>query len=232
MVDSSHIVHVTRWSYEAVEKAVADFSPHGDPNDPKERKRRKLIRAATELFAAQGYRKTSVDEVAQRAGVAKGTVYLYFATKGELLLGAIIEEKKQYLSELRPMFDPDLDPRERLKMWLRAVFVVGQKMPLLSRLMTGDLELRAALEDLPDGAVTGGRVMGVDLVSELLSEAAAPHRHTDSELRDRAQVLISLGYLGGLIADPKIRGAISVERFAEILATMLVEGIGAEGGEA
>jgi AcrR family transcriptional regulator len=220
---------VTRWSYESLEKAMASFTP-GDASPAKERKRLKLIRAATELFVAQGYRKTSVDEVAKRAGVAKGTVYLYFKTKGELLLGAIIEEKKAYLGELRPMFAPDVEPRERLKMWLRAVFVVGQKMPLVSRLMSGDMELLAALDDMPEAAIAGGRVMGIDLMSELVSEAAAPHRYTPSELRDRAQVLISLGHFGGLVADPKIRGEISVQRFAEILSTMVVEGIGTEGG--
>lgn len=129
------------------------------------------------------------------------------------------------------MFEPDVEPRERLKMWLRAVFVVGQKMPLISRLMRGDMELLAALDDIPEAAIVGGRVMGIDLLSELVSEAAAPHSYTPSELRDRAQVLIGLGYFGGLVADPKIRGEISVQRFAEILATMVVDGIGTEGGQ-
>ena len=221
---------MTRWSYEALEQAMDGFSPSGDPADPKARKRLKLIDAATELFVAQGYRKTSVSEVAERAGVAKGTVYLYFKTKGELLLGAIVAEKKRYLVELRPMFEPDVQPRERLKMWLRAALVVGQQMPLISRLMQGDMELVSALDDLPEETLVGGRLMGIDFLSELVSEAAAPHRHTEHELRDRAQVIAGIAYLGGLVSEPKIRGEISVQRFAEILATMVVEGIGTEGG--
>jgi AcrR family transcriptional regulator len=221
---------MSRWTYEALERAMAEFSPGGNPADPKERKRLKLIRAATELFVAQGYRKTSVDEVAKRAGVAKGTVYLYFKTKGELLLGAIIEEKKRYLGELKPVFDPAVEPRQRLKTWLRLVLVLGQQMPLVSRLMHGDLELLAALDDIPAAAVAGGRMLGIDFLGELVSEAASPHRFTDRELHDRAQVLASLVYFGGLVSEPKIRGDISVERFAEILATMVVEGIGTEGG--
>ena len=39
-----------------------------------------------ELFERLGYRRTSVDEVARQAGVAKGTVYLYFKTKADLLV--------------------------------------------------------------------------------------------------------------------------------------------------
>ena len=38
------------------------------------RKRERILRAATDLFVRLGYRKTSIDEVAKQAGVAKGTV--------------------------------------------------------------------------------------------------------------------------------------------------------------
>ena len=61
----------------------------------------RIIAAATELFTAYGYRKTSVDEIAQRAHVAKGTIYLYFRTKAGILLHAVVEEKKAYFVRLR-----------------------------------------------------------------------------------------------------------------------------------
>jgi AcrR family transcriptional regulator len=45
---------------------------------------RELIEAATSVFLEQGYRRTQMADVASRAGVAKGTVYLYFESKDAL----------------------------------------------------------------------------------------------------------------------------------------------------
>lgn len=48
--------------------------------------REKILEAARQLFAIKGYAETSVEEIAERAGVAKGTIYTHFASKDELLI--------------------------------------------------------------------------------------------------------------------------------------------------
>jgi AcrR family transcriptional regulator len=50
----------------------------------REATRRKLYEAAVTLIAEQGFSATTVDEIAERAGVAKGTVYYNFASKNDL----------------------------------------------------------------------------------------------------------------------------------------------------
>ncbi len=58
----------------------------------KDTKRDALVAAAAAVFAARGYRNATMEEIAQAAGVAKGTLYLYFQDKealGALLTGAI-----------------------------------------------------------------------------------------------------------------------------------------------
>ena len=57
------------------------------------RTRERILRAATDLFVAYGYRKTSIEDIAGAARVAKGTVYLYYDNKAELLLHAIALQK-------------------------------------------------------------------------------------------------------------------------------------------
>ncbi|ASJ01434.1 TetR/AcrR family transcriptional regulator [Thermococcus gorgonarius] len=47
--------------------------------------REKLVSAAMELFAKKGFDKTTVDEIVAKAGVAKGTFYLYFKSKDDLI---------------------------------------------------------------------------------------------------------------------------------------------------
>ncbi|MBM7624516.1 TetR/AcrR family transcriptional regulator [Sporohalobacter salinus] len=55
-------------------------------------KKEKLIQSAIEKFSQQGYHQTSVSEIADRAGVAKGTVYWYFDSKKELFWNIILSD--------------------------------------------------------------------------------------------------------------------------------------------
>jgi TetR/AcrR family fatty acid metabolism transcriptional regulator len=52
-------------------------------------RRNEILSAAVEVFARKGYNKASITEVATNAGVASGTVYLYFKNKDDLLLQAM-----------------------------------------------------------------------------------------------------------------------------------------------
>jgi len=52
----------------------------------KEEKRLDIARASIELFARKGIAQTSIDEIAKSASVAKGTIYLYFKNKEEIIL--------------------------------------------------------------------------------------------------------------------------------------------------
>jgi AcrR family transcriptional regulator len=57
-------------------------TPHGRAR--KLQRREKILAAAFEEFAAKGYTEARLDDVAERAGIAKGTIYLYFKNKGVL----------------------------------------------------------------------------------------------------------------------------------------------------
>jgi AcrR family transcriptional regulator len=48
-----------------------------------------ILQAARSVFARSGYHAATIDEIAEAAGVAKGTVYLYFDSKRELFLAAL-----------------------------------------------------------------------------------------------------------------------------------------------
>ncbi len=58
------------------------------PENPRELKKQQkfqsLVRAAYDLFLEQGFAKTTIDDIVQRANVAKGTFYLYFKDKGDV----------------------------------------------------------------------------------------------------------------------------------------------------
>src|SRR5688572_33428610 len=89
-----------------------------EPRDGKGRTRARILRTATELFQQHGYRRTSVDDVARESGVAKGTVYVHFKNKAELLFHAVAEEKKKLVGKFLPVLSEDLPPAERLRRYL------------------------------------------------------------------------------------------------------------------
>jgi AcrR family transcriptional regulator len=68
----------------------------------KEERPQELLEAALSLFVEKGFAATKTDEVAQRAGVSKGTLYLYYPSKEELLKAVI----SHYLSsQIREGFE-------------------------------------------------------------------------------------------------------------------------------
>ena len=52
-------------------------------------KQRRVLEAALEVFSEQGYGATSTSEIAKRAGVAAGTVFRFYRTKKDLLVGVV-----------------------------------------------------------------------------------------------------------------------------------------------
>ncbi|MGC8964538.1 MAG: TetR/AcrR family transcriptional regulator [Brevinematia bacterium] len=74
--------------------------------------RERIIYSAIELFANKGFHETKVDEIAELSGVAKGTVYLYFKSKEELLREALnfVFEKmlKNYEIDESKSFDENI----------------------------------------------------------------------------------------------------------------------------
>lgn len=65
----------------------------------KEKRQAELLETAIEVFAQRGYQATTMDEIAERAGVSKGMLYIYFKNK-EALFGAVFRWYGQVISEM------------------------------------------------------------------------------------------------------------------------------------
>ena len=74
-----------------------------------------LIRAAIDTFAARGFFNAQVADVARAAGVAAGTVYLYFRSKDDLLVSIFERTMKQAIAEGRESVGRMPDPAARLR---------------------------------------------------------------------------------------------------------------------
>jgi TetR/AcrR family transcriptional regulator, fatty acid metabolism regulator protein len=78
-------------------------------------KRDALLRAAIDTFAARGFFNAQVADVAKAAGVAAGTVYLYFRGKDDLLTSIFERTMKEAIAEGRKSVGSLNDPVERLR---------------------------------------------------------------------------------------------------------------------
>ena len=86
-----------------------------DPRPPIVDKREAILKAATRVFAQSGFFNAQVADVARAAGVAAGTVYLYFRSKDDLLVSLFERTMKEAIAAGREALDGATDPRDRLR---------------------------------------------------------------------------------------------------------------------
>ena len=195
---------------------------HNEADEKQQQKRRRILLAATDLFVAHGYRKTSVDEVARAAGIAKGTVYLYYRNKAELLFHAIALEKRGYLKDIAPIGDPSLLPLDRLRAFIVLGVILSHNMPLTARIAK-DHEIGLVLQDVDQQVLAETSEFQLAFTAGLIG-AAADRSWPDEALEKRAKVLLDLMY-AVVTSGQFIHVGIPVEEHAHLLADVIVEGI-------
>lgn len=86
------------------------------------RRKKKIIQAASHLFSEKSYHDVTIDQVAAKAGIAKGTIYLYFESKEKLYL-EILENGFESIESLIEKEVAETDPAsEKLQKVLRLIF--------------------------------------------------------------------------------------------------------------
>jgi TetR/AcrR family fatty acid metabolism transcriptional regulator len=85
------------------------------PRPERSDKRDAILRGAIDTFAARGYFTAQVADVARAAGVAAGTVYLYFRGKDDLLISIFERTMQEAIAEGRASIAPLTDPVARLR---------------------------------------------------------------------------------------------------------------------
>ncbi|MBO0763888.1 MAG: TetR/AcrR family transcriptional regulator [Hyphomicrobiaceae bacterium] len=156
-----------------------------------EARRQAILEAALDVFGAQGFAAAKLDDVADKAGVAKGTIYLHFKDKQDLFEQMVREEVFPVIARLEELAKvPDL-PAELV---LRAMFDVFRTQVLGTR--RKDL-LRLILTEgprFPSIAAFYHREVvarGLTLMSELLNRARATGELSTEGLARFPQLVIA-----------------------------------------
>ena len=117
----------------------------------------RIIDAAAGLLLRYGYAKTTIEDVARAAGVAKGTVYLRWRTREQLFLALLRRERAALLDDVREAVAAARGPADT-RLLMAEIVRAYQRRPLLTAVLMRDTAVLGALADASEGAPTRGIV--------------------------------------------------------------------------
>ena len=141
------------------------------------RRRQDILAAARVVFAQDGFRRATVDAIAQRAEVGKGTVYLYFASKEAVLAELVLQALAELAARLQAASDhcSVLHPDHKLRAMAEAYLIFGQQAPDYFRLLNafdrGDFQDGVSAERREQILIESNHTL--DLVSQAIGDGMA-----------------------------------------------------------
>jgi AcrR family transcriptional regulator len=149
-----------------------------------------ILAEAARAFARYGFRKTSIDDIARAAGVAKGTVYLGCSSKIDLFYQAILRDLRLWNASLARLVDPRASADELLLRLSAEALESIERHPLARGLV-----LNEYAADLPDFVerLDELRAHGLSTVLDILRIGVRQGRFRgDLDLEAVAQVFLDL----------------------------------------
>ena len=119
----------------------------------REEKRARIIDAAVEVFAKKGFFGSKIAEIAGAAGVADGTIYLYFDSKDDLLISVFEEKMGWIVKRLQALLAEIDDPEEQMRRYIGAHLELAAAQPTLMQVLT--VELRQSARFIKEYAPKG-----------------------------------------------------------------------------
>ena len=100
-----------------------------------EKKRKDILEAAAGVFAREGFHKAKIQDVAREAGVAHGTVYLYFGSKDDLLVSVFRENIRELVEYLGSEIQKEKNAEDKLRRMISFQIELIETNPELTALM-------------------------------------------------------------------------------------------------
>jgi len=180
-----------------------------------ERTRRRLLDIAVQRFAADGFRRTSVSDIAREAGLTPAAAYAYFAGKEGLFQAAVDADAGALIEAARSAAAAGASAREQLFLFVGELRERVDNHPLARRVLSGlEPEVVARLLTIPSlVALTAA------LADELAEAQAASDIRPDV---DPAEIAVGLEtiVLALLMAELQTGLTVEPERQAGVLAVM------------
>ena len=159
----------------------------------KQQLRRELISTALRLFEEKGLDATSVDDIAARAGVAKGTFYLYFKAKSDII-SAIVEDcltKLESCISSAVESSPE-DAPEALKTLVRAYITFFEQNPALFSLLSEGINSRQMSTETRNSLQTRYNAVTTDIYERLIRKGMLQRHFREVDAHLAASTLLAM----------------------------------------
>ncbi|HYH79653.1 MAG TPA: TetR/AcrR family transcriptional regulator [Longimicrobium sp.] len=161
--------------------------------DSKEVRRRAILDSAVRVFAEHGFFAARIRDIAAGAGVAEGTIYLYFDGKDDLLLTAFRDKVAEFVASARDVTPSHAPFEERLARFIALQFESIQAEPALATVLL--------LESRQSSKFYGGAVRDVlrtyaQAIDELLASGVS-----DGDVRPDVDIPLARRMLIGLLEE-------------------------------
>lgn len=189
-------------------------------------KHQQIIDAATRVFARTGYYSSRVSDIAREAGIASGTIYLYFKTKDEILVTLFREKMAEWVAHVRREIAGVSDPIDKIHRLVVLHFTVLESNPALAEVV--QVELRQGHKFFR-GASAHEVSAYFDLIGAVLDEGVAA-----GQLRNDLPVKVATKVLFGAmdqVATSWVLGkrAYRLTDAAEAVAAIFIKGVSRDG---
>ncbi len=164
-------------------------------------KREIILEAALEIFASNGFRGATIDQIAEAAGMSKPNLLYYFRSKDEIHATLIERLLRTWLAPLREMSD-DGDPITEIRLYIRRKLEMARDYPRESRLFANEIlqgaprilpmlegELKTLVDEKAEvirGWSKTGRIARVDPWHLIFSIWATTQHYADFDVQVRA----------------------------------------------
>jgi TetR/AcrR family fatty acid metabolism transcriptional regulator len=102
-------------------------------------KPQQIVDAAIRVFARNGYYNSRVSDIAREAGIASGTIYLYFRTKEDILVTLFRDKMAAFVAHLRQEIAGEVDAVAKIRRLVERHFSVLEQSPALAEVVQVEL---------------------------------------------------------------------------------------------
>jgi len=192
-----------------------------DPDKPQQ-----IVDAAVRVFARSGYYNSRVSDIAREAGIASGTIYLYFRTKDEILVTLFREKMAQFVAHVRAEIAREPDAVAKIRRLVARHFAVLEDDPAVAEVV--QVELRQGHKFFR-GASAHEVSAYFDLISSVLEQGVAA-----GQLRGDLPVKMATKVLFGAMDQVATSWVLGKRTYrlvdaADAVATIFLRGVTAHG---
>ena len=192
-----------------------------DPDKPHQ-----IIEAAIRVFARTGYYNSRVSDIAREAGIASGTIYLYFRTKDEILVTLFREKMAEWVAFVRREIAGEPDAVAKLRRLVQLHFRVLEANPALAEVV--QVELRQG-QKFFRGASAHEISAYFELIRSVLEEGVAAGRFRD-DLPVKTATKMLFGAMDQMATSWVLgKRSYRLSDTAEAVATVFLRGVSVDG---